>query len=111
MSISLALAANAASSYNVTLSERAVVAGKELKPGNYKIEVEGDKATIKSNTQAVETNVSIQNSDRKFSQTSVRYDRGDGTYHLDQIQIGGTKTTLVFGKDSGTQAGKPAEVR
>jgi hypothetical protein len=108
LSVSLAFAAGSGSTYNVTLSERAVVAGKELKPGDYKVEVAGDKATIKNGNQSVETSVSVQSGDRKFSQTSVRYDRADGNYRIDQIQIGGSKTTLVFGKESGTQVSKPA---
>jgi len=108
---SLALASGSGSSYNVTLSERAVVAGKELKPGDYTVEVTGDKAVIKKGKETVETPVSVQSGDQKFSRTAIRYDRADGTYHLDQIQIGGTKTTLVFGKESGTQVNKPAEVR
>lgn len=108
---SLALAGGGGSTYNITLSERSVVAGKELKPGDYKVEVVGDKATIKGVSQSVETTVSVQDNDKKFSRTAVRYDNADGKYRLDQIQVGGTKTTLVFGKDSGSQAGKPAEIR
>ena len=105
---SLAFAAGSGSSYNITLSERSIVAGKELKPGDYKVQVVGDKATIKGGSQTVETTVSVQDNDTKFSRTAVRYDNADGKYHLDQIQIGGTKTTIVFGKDSGAQAEKPA---
>ncbi|MBV8845500.1 MAG: hypothetical protein JO307_22050 [Bryobacterales bacterium] len=108
---SLALAAGSSSSYNVTLSERAVIAGKELKPGDYTVEVNGGQAVIKKGKESVAAPVSVQSGDQKFSRTSIRYDRADGQYHLDQIQIGGTKTTLVFGKESGTQVNKPAEVR
>jgi hypothetical protein len=105
---SLVFAGGGATSYNITLSERSIVAGKELKPGDYKVEVVGDKATIKGGSQTVETTVSVQENGTKFSRTAVRYDNADGKYRLDQIQVGGSKTTLVFGKDAGAQAEKPA---
>ena len=103
--------ASAGSSYTVDLTEKAVVAGKELKPGQYKIQVDGDKATIKSSGQTAEATVKVENGDQKFSRSTVRYNTADGKYHIDQIQLGGTKTTLVFGNDSGSNAGQPAAVR
>lgn len=108
---SLALAGGGGSTYNITLSERSVVAGKELKPGDYKVEVTGDRAMIKGGSQSVETTVSVHGGDKKFSRTAVRYDNADGKYRLDQVQVGGTKTTLVFGQDTGSQSGKAAEIR
>jgi hypothetical protein len=105
--VSLALAANAGSSYNVTISKPFVVAGKEMKPGDYRVEVVGDKAMIKSGSQSVEADVKVESGDQKFSRTAVRYDNASGTYRLDQIQLGGTKSTLVFEK-SGSPSEKPA---
>ncbi|HEY7337022.1 MAG TPA: hypothetical protein VH639_19165 [Bryobacteraceae bacterium] len=112
--ISLGLAAAyAGSSYNVRLGQPAIVGGTELKPGDYKVEVEGGKATIKGGGQSVETDVRVEDGNAKFSRTSVRYNTADGKYRVEQIQIGGTKTTIVFGNpaDSGSKAGRPAEVR
>jgi hypothetical protein len=106
--VSLALAANAGSSYTVTLSKPFVVAGKEMKPGDYRVEVVGDKAMIKGGSQSVEATVKVESGDQKFSKTAVRYDNANGNYQLDQIQIGGTKNTLVFEKGAGTPAEKPA---
>ena len=103
--------ASAASSYNITLSAPATVAGKQLKAGEYKVQVEGDKATIKSGSQSVETNVKVETGTEKFPQTTIRYDTAGGQYKVEQIRLGGTKTTLVFGPDSGTKAGQPAGVR
>ena len=48
----LALAvASAASSYHFSVFEKSFVAGNELKPGDYKIELNGTQATIKSGKQ------------------------------------------------------------
>jgi hypothetical protein len=95
--------ASAGERYNVTLHQTTLVAGTELKPGDYKIEVNGDKATIiSSNKKTVETAVKVENSDQKFANTTVRYATANGSYKIDEIHVGGTKTKLVF--DSGEQA-------
>ena len=93
----LALAvASAASTYHITLFQPSVVAGTELQPGQYKLAVDNNKATIKAGKQSVEANVKIEDADRKFTTTSVRYTNGDGKYHVQEIHIGGTHTKLIF---------------
>lgn len=95
--------ASAGERYNVTLHQPTLVAGTELKPGDYKIEVKGDKATItSSNKKSVEASVKVENADQKFASTTVRYATAGGNYKIDEIHVGGTKTKLVF--DSGEQA-------
>ena len=107
--IGLGLAAYAGSSYNLRLSQAAEVGGTELKPGDYKVQVEGAKATIKGEGRTVETNVQVEDGSAKFARTSVRYDTADGKYRMERIQIGGTKTTLIFANsDSGSKAAQPA---
>lgn len=88
--------ASAASSYQVTLLEPTTIAGHELKPGDYKVEVTGDKATIKAGKNTVEAAVKIVEGDERYRQTAVRYTNGDGKYHLSEIRLAGTKTKLVF---------------
>jgi len=110
--LGLGLAAYAGSSYSIRLSQPAEVGGTELKAGDYKVQVEGGKATIKGQGQTVEANVSVEDGGAKYPRTSVRYDTADGKYKMERIQIGGTKTTLIFGNsDSGSKTPKPAEVR
>jgi hypothetical protein len=93
----LALAiASAASSYHFSVFEPSYFGGKELKPGDYKIELNGDKAAIKVGKQLVEAPVKIENGTEKFDQTSVRYSTADGKMMVQEIRIGGTKTKLVF---------------
>jgi hypothetical protein len=93
----LALAlASAASTYTVTLFEPSLVGNTELKPGNYKLEVDGEKATIKSAKSSVEAAVKVETGNEKFANTVVRYTNGDGKYHVQEIRLGGTRTKLVF---------------
>ena len=98
--------ANAATRYGVTFRSTAVIAGTEMKPGDYNVEVNGSKAMIRGGKQAVEASVQVQQGDRKFSSTTVRYDIVDGKYKVSEIRIGGTKTKLVF--DDGSVASTPA---
>jgi hypothetical protein len=93
----LALAiASAASSYHFSIFETSVVAGKELKPGDYKIELNGDKAMIKAGKETVETAVKVENGSEKFPETSVRYANSNGKLMVQEIRLGGTHTKLVF---------------
>jgi hypothetical protein len=93
----LALAvASAASTYRVTLFQPSVVGGSELKPGDYKIEVAGDKAVIKTGKNTVEAPVKVETGDEKFGNTAVRYATSDGKARIQEIRLGGTNTKLVF---------------
>ena len=93
----LALAiASAASSYHFAVFQPSFVAGKELKPGEYKIELNGEKAMIKTGKQVVEAPVKVENGTEKFVETSVRYSNTDGKMNVTEIRLGGTNTKLVF---------------
>jgi len=98
--------ASAADTYRVTLFQPSVVGGKELKPGEYKLTLDGNKATIKQGKDQVEAQVKVEATENKFNATSVRYNNGDGKFKVQEIRIGNTKTKLVFPTDGqGTAAG------
>lgn len=88
--------AGAAKPYEVTLNNPAQVSGTELKPGPYTVEVAGDRVMIHGKKQNAQCSVKVQEGDQKFSATTVRYSMVDGKYRIDEIKLGGTKTTLVF---------------
>jgi len=92
----LALAIASASTHTVTLFQPSVVSGTELKPGDYKLTVENDKATIMKGKNKVEATVKVETGSDKFSTTSVRYTSEAGKYKIREIRLGGTSTTLVF---------------
>ncbi len=93
----LALALSA-ETHRITLFQSTVLNGKELKPGDYKVEIKDSKAIISQGKQSVESAVRVENADATFGSTSVRYANGDGKYNLKEIRLGGTKTKLVFGE-------------
>lgn len=94
--LAMSIASAAAASYRVTLFQPSVVAGTELKPGDYKVDLQDNKVTIKNGKNTVEADVKVETVDQKYSTTSVRYSNGDGKYRLQEIRLGGTKTKLIF---------------
>jgi hypothetical protein len=85
-------------SYDVTFSAPAVLGSAQVESGQYKISVDGSKVTlINSGTRkSVETNATVQTSEKKFNETTVQSKRVDGKDLVDEIQLGGTKTALDF---------------
>ncbi len=91
-----AAVANAAATYTVTLFQPSIVAGTELQPGVYKVELKDAAVVISKGKQSVEAPVKAEIADSKFGSTSIRYNNGDGKYRVQEIRLGGTKTKLVF---------------
>jgi hypothetical protein len=94
---SLALAiASAASSYRITLFQKSEVAGKQLKPGEYKMSLQGDKVILSQGKQTVEASVKVETSETKFGSTTVRYTGDESNARIQEIRIGGTNTKVIF---------------
>ncbi|MBZ5608322.1 MAG: hypothetical protein LAP38_08695 [Acidobacteriia bacterium] len=87
--------AYAASSYHVTLSKPTTVNGTVLNPGDYKLEIQGDKATLKQGKTSVESNVKVETAPQKFQLTTVAYG-GEDTKVLHEIRLAGTALKLLF---------------
>ena len=92
----LALAVASAKTFSVTLFQASTVAGKELKPGDYRLQLNGDKAVITNGSESAETRVKVENGETKYNSTSVRYANAEGKYRIQEIRLGGTKIKLVF---------------
>jgi hypothetical protein len=96
--VTLALALASAKTYTVTLFQAAFLAGTELKPGDYQLNLDekDTKVTLKNGKKVIESPVKIENSDEKFGSTTVRYANADGKMTVQEIRLGGTKIKLVF---------------
>jgi len=94
--------ASAASNYDLKLYEPSTIGAKELKPGEYRLEVTGDKAVIKAGKNTVEAAVKVENGSEKFQRTVVKYGIADGKYRVQEIRLAGTSKTLVFNSDANT---------
>jgi hypothetical protein len=91
----LALGVASAKTYNVTLFQPSMVAGTELAAGDYKLEVEGTKATLKAGKKTTTCNVRIEKAADKSSSTRLRMVAKDGKMHLSEIRLGGTDTKVI----------------
>jgi len=92
----LALAVACAKTYWVTFYQPSVVAGIELKPGEYRLDVNGDQVTLKNGKIVAQAAVKVEQNGEKYSRTGVRYNNGDGKYRVQEIRLGGTSLKLVF---------------
>lgn len=91
-----ALAIGSAANYNITLFQPTTINGKELKEGDYKLELNDHTAVIRQGKTAVEADVKTETVDKKYGSTSVKYVVTNGKNNVQEIRLGGTKTKLVF---------------
>jgi len=81
-----------ATTYNVTLLEPTNVHGTQLKPGEYKLDVENGKAVFHHGKKTAEAPAKIANADQKFKDTKFVYDNGN----LREIDLGGSNVRVVL---------------
>ena len=86
-----------AATYKIKLLDSIAINGRELKPGDYKLEVNDMTAVIRNGRDSIEVKVKIETKGRKYDSTAVRYSQEGGKNNLQEIHIGGTKTNLIFG--------------
>jgi hypothetical protein len=96
----------AASSHSVNFSKPAVVGNTELKPGDYKLEFNGDKAVLKRGKTELEAPVTLETGAVKYNQTTACCVGEDGKYRLQEIRVGGTNTKILFKEPVGMATGK-----
>ncbi|MBZ5575262.1 MAG: hypothetical protein LAP40_01725 [Acidobacteriia bacterium] len=90
------VAVASAKSYSVNLSQPALLGTTELAAGDYKVEVNDQKAVIRNGKIQTECPVKVESAGNKYNATAVRYSTTDGKMHIQEIHIGGTNTKLVF---------------
>lgn len=94
--LALAVVASA-KTYTVTLFQPAVVAGTELKAGEYKLTLSNDNKVVFNNGKdLVESAVKVEQADTKYNATTVRLGSDNGKTKVQEIRLGGTKMRLVF---------------
>lgn len=90
--------ASAAGSYDLVLSQPAWVGNTQLKPGTYKVAMQGSTAVFTSGKKTVaEAPVSVQKGAHKVSATEVETSNSK----IQEIRPGGTNSRLVFSPGAG----------
>ena len=92
--------ASAASSYKVKVVDPTWVGQSELKPGEYQVTVENNKAVFKQGKNVVEVPAKLENSPSKFSATQLSTKTDNGHANLKEIDLGGTNSKIVFDSSS-----------
>ena len=90
-----------ANSATMTVSSPIWVGGTELKPGDYKVSVSGEKVVFTKGKTVVEATATTGTADKKFSSTSFT----SVDSKMQELNIGGTTTKLVFAPAAPTAAG------
>ncbi len=92
--------AYAASSYHVTLYKSTNLNGTELKAGDCKVEIQGDKVIFKQGHATAEASVRVENGTQKFLSTTVGYEGESASNQIQEIRLGGTTLKLLFDHDA-----------
>ncbi len=90
------LAIASAKSYTVTLGQPAVLGATQLQPGDYKVEVVGDKAVVRNGKIDAEAPVKVETNNTKYPYSSMRLTQEGDRTRISEIRLGGTNTKLVF---------------
>jgi len=96
------VAVAATPSYKVSLLENAIVDGKQVKAGDYKVELNGNTATLKHGKNVIEVPAHEETASNKFATTEIQFDNKND---LQEIHVGGTNTKIVFGGANQTAGG------
>jgi hypothetical protein len=98
--------ATAASTYHIKIADPTWVGQSELKPGEYDVKVDtAGKVTFKQGKNVIEAPATIQTSESKFADTLVDTKTVNGQAQLKELDLGGTKSKVVFAEASAAQAG------
>jgi len=90
--------ASAAGNYSLELSQPTWVGSTQLKPGTYKVAMQGSTAVFTSGKKTVaEAPVSVQKGTHKVSSTEVE----TSDSKIKEIRPGGTDSRLVFSPGTG----------
>ena len=98
-----ALSIASAETFRVTLAQPSVIQGTQFKAGNYQMTVKDASVIIVKGKTKVEVPAKVANTEKKFESTSILSSDNNGKATIQSIEVGGTRTKLLF--NSGVQAG------
>ena len=84
--------ASAASSYSFKLSNSVSIGSTQLKAGEYKVEMVGDKAVFKSGKSVVEVPATLGKSDQMYHYTALVSENSK----IVEIDLAGTTSKILF---------------
>lgn len=86
-----------AKSFDVSIAEASVVHNLRLKPGDYRLKLDGSNAIFTdADGNSFKTAVSVEQEPKKFPDTEVLSTNDANDQRIEEIQLGGTRTKLKF---------------
>ncbi len=87
-----------AKTYSITLASPTTVGQTQLKPGDYKLKLNGNTATFVNaySRKTFQTDVKVEHVNKKYEQTAIDTTASAGADHLHAIELGGTTLKLDF---------------
>jgi hypothetical protein len=93
----LGLSLASAKTYTFTVDDPIQAGSVQLKPGDYSLKVDGAQIELMDNAgHRIDVTATVEAADQKFDHTAVFFSSADGTNRLQSIQLGGSKTRVVF---------------
>ena len=92
------LSVASAKTYDILLSSPTKAGNLQLKAGEYRLNLNGSKAifTDVNTAKSFTTEVKVENSDTKFSDTKIDSSTEGSTSVIKDIELGGSKTKIDF---------------
>jgi len=86
-----------AKSYTISISDPATAGTTQLKPGEYKVKLDGTQVVLMDNNgKRIDTLAKVETAEHKFDQTSISISKADGANRIVSIQLGGSTNRIVF---------------
>lgn len=93
----LVVALASAKTYTFTISDPAQAGTTQLKAGEYRLRLDGAQVVlIDQGGRQIDAAATVEETDRKFDQTSVTTSDVDGIRRIESIQLGGSTSKVVF---------------
>jgi hypothetical protein len=96
MFLVLALSAMNAETFWLQIYQPVYLGAKELKTGEYKLDLQGDKLTFKMGKLAVESKVKVESLEKKARTTTLVCEQVGDKLVIGAIQLKGRTTKLVM---------------
>jgi hypothetical protein len=86
-----------AKTYRFTVLDPSQVGTVQLKPGDYRVQVEGSQVVLKdSRGHQIDTAATMETLDHKAHQTVILSSNADGQRHITSIEFAGSHEKIVF---------------
>jgi hypothetical protein len=85
-----------AKTFNFTVTSPTTAGSSQLKPGDYKLKVDGSQAVLMDRKGNTLDTGKVEPADHKFNQTSISSSTASGANKLESIEFAGSNTKVVF---------------